>query len=90
MLAQLHEELRGGPPLLLGVARPRALVADPQTVDSHLDDLLHGVLADGADAREGEDGERPSPAYRGIAKLQRPALVQEEVFVEHDEADLGI
>jgi hypothetical protein len=55
VIAKLLENLGGGPALLLGVVGARSLVADPEPVNAHLQNFLHGVLTDGLDAGERED-----------------------------------
>ena len=49
VLAKFGENLGHRPALLLGIIGPRPLVTDPESVNPHLQNLFHGVLADGLD-----------------------------------------
>ena len=85
MFAKLGENLRDGPALLFGVAGARPLVANPEAVDAHLQDLLGRVLADGFDAGKDEDRKRLPTLYHAVAELHRPLLVEQEVLVQDRE-----
>ena len=82
--AQLAEQLRHRAALLLGVSGARPFVADPESVDPHLQDLRDRVLADGLDAGEGEDRERAAAGDDAVAQLEGSLPVEEEVLVQDD------
>ena len=81
---------RDGPPLLLGVIRPRPFVTNPETVNAHLQNFLHCILADRLAAGEGED-RKLLPAFdHTLAKLHRALFVEQKVFVENQEHEARI
>src|SRR4030095_3335301 len=90
MLAKLREDVRDGPALLFGIIRARPFVADPEAVDSHLQDFLDRVLADRLDAGEGEDRELLSAFHHTIAGLHRPLFVEKKVLVENQENQVRV
>ena len=90
MLAKLGQNVSDGPALLFGVIGARALVADPETVNAHLQNFLDGVLADRLDAGEGEDGKLLSAFDHALAKFHRPLFVQQKIFVENEKDQVGV
>jgi len=77
-----------GPAHLFGVSGARPFIADPETVDSHFQDLGDGVLADCFDAGEGEDRKRFAAGDDAVAQLESPFAVEEKVLVEDDHRHL--
>src|SRR5579862_3288256 len=88
--AKLGKDLLDGSALLFCVAGARALVADPEPVDPHFQDLFDGILADGFDAGKNKDGKGSSAPYHAVSKLHGPLLVEQEILVEDREDHLGI
>ena len=86
VLAKLRDDVLDRPALLLGVTGARPFVADPEAVNPHLQDLLDGVLAEGLDAGEREDGQRLAAFHHAVAELHRPLLVEQEILI-NDEQD---
>ena len=90
MLAQFPEDLLGRPARALLVAGARAFVADPDPVDAHLQELLDLVLAEGLDAREGEDGEGPAGLDHEVPELHGPLFVEQEILVDDREGHVRV
>ncbi len=83
MLAKFVEDISNGASLLLGVIRPRALVANPKAVYAHFQDFFHLVLADGLDAGKREDGRPFAARQNAFAEFHRPLFVEQEILVEN-------
>ncbi len=83
VLAEFGENLVHRPALLLGVTRPRAFVADPETVNAHLQDFFHLVLADGLDAGEREDRKPFAARQNAFAKFHRALFVEQKILVNN-------
>jgi hypothetical protein len=85
VLAEFGEDFGHRPALLLGVVRPRAFVADPESVNAHLQNFLDLVLADGLDAGEGEDRRPFCRPCHALAEFHRPLFVQQKILVDDQE-----
>ena len=81
VLAKFSDDFCNRSPLLLGVARARAFVSNPEAVNTHLQYFFDFVLANGFDTREGEDGKLVPALDDAIAKFHGPLLVEQEIFV---------
>ena len=67
---------------MLGVIRTRAFVADPKSVNAHLQNFLHLVLADGLDAGKGEDRGPFAALQNAVAELHRALFVEQKILVD--------
>ena len=90
VLAKFGENVRDRPALLFGVIGARPFVTDPEAVNPHLQNFLDGVLADGLDAGEGEDGKFLAALHHAIAELHRPLFVEQKILIQDEEDQVRV
>lgn len=76
VLAEFGEDIGDGAALLFGIIGAGAFIADPEAVDAHFKDFFDGVLADGFDAGEGEDGGFAAALEDASAEFEGAFFVQ--------------